>query len=75
MNYVTAVFPPYTANRTYTYETEFDAQPDEYYVVKTPGNGYQVIQIRKVDQPKPNFPCKPLIQKVVDDTSSAKSRL
>ena len=68
MKFVTAIFPPYTGKQTYTYQTELDAKPGDYFVVKTPSNGYQVVKIRGTDVSKPDFVCKPLIQKVVDNT-------
>ena len=49
--FVTAVFAPYTGTKTYTYKTFLDVAEDDFAVVDTPTNGYQVVHIREVLSP------------------------
>lgn len=46
--FITAVFAPYTGKNTYTYKTLLDVKVDDFVLVDTPSNGYQVVQVREV---------------------------
>ena len=67
--FATVVFAPYTGTKTYTYKTMLDIQVDDFVVVDTPSNGFQVCQVREVLTPmevdlEVKFSYKWIVQKV-----------
>ena len=50
--YVSVVFPPYSGTKEYTYKTLLPLEVDDYVVVQTPNNAYQVCQVRQVLLPE-----------------------
>lgn len=49
--FISCVFAPYTGNKEYTYKTVLDLKEDDFVVVQTPSNQYQVVQVRTVLDP------------------------
>ena len=49
--FITAVFAPYTGKQTYTYKTLLAVEVDDFVVVQTPNNGFQIVQVREVLTP------------------------
>jgi len=49
--FVAIVFAPYTGTNTYSYKTFLDLTEDDYVVVETPTNGFQVVKVVKVLTP------------------------
>lgn len=67
--FVSVVFAPYTGTREYTYKTLLDLQEEDFVVVQTPNNGYQVVQVREVMEPleaevQDNINYKWVVQKI-----------
>lgn len=49
--FISVVFPPYTGEKEYTYKTVMPLEVDDYVVVSTPGNKFQVVKVRDVLNP------------------------
>lgn len=67
--FVSVVFAPYTGSQEYTYKTTLSLEEEDFVVVQTPNNGYQVCQVRSVMEPleaelKSNINYKWIVQKV-----------
>ena len=53
------------ARNSYTYKSTFDVKPDDYVVVMTPSNGYQVVQVVElIDETDYDGPIRSLVCKV-----------
>ena len=49
--FVECVFAPYTGKQTYTHKTLLKVEVEDFLVVDTPSNGFQVVQVRNVLSP------------------------
>lgn len=49
--FVVGVFAPYTGQKGYTYKTVLDVEVDDFVIVETPSNGFQIVKVVEVASP------------------------